>query len=56
MRIMVDARDVDDIPLLAYAIETKVNILITGDKDFDEVMIKIPQIMNPREYTEKYMK
>jgi putative PIN family toxin of toxin-antitoxin system len=49
-------RDNDDMPLLACAIETKVDILITGDKDFDEISIKIPKILKPREYIEKYMK
>jgi predicted nucleic acid-binding protein len=49
-------RDNDDMPLLASAIEAKVNILITGDKDFDEIMIKSPKIMKPREYIEEYMK
>jgi putative PIN family toxin of toxin-antitoxin system len=48
-------RDIDDIPLLASAIEAKVNVLITGDKDFDEILIEIPKIMKPREYIEKYM-
>jgi putative PIN family toxin of toxin-antitoxin system len=49
-------RDNDDIPLLASAIESKVNILITGDKDFDEIKIKSPKIMKPREYIKAYMK
>ena len=49
-------RDIDDIPLLAYAIESKVNILLSGDKDFDEINVEIPKIMNPRKYIEKYMK
>jgi putative PIN family toxin of toxin-antitoxin system len=49
-------RDTDDFPVLVNAIESKVDLLITGDKDFDEVMIKIPEIMKPREYIEKYMK
>jgi putative PIN family toxin of toxin-antitoxin system len=49
-------RDNDDMPLLACAIETKVNVLITGDKDFDEITIKTPKIMKPREYIEEYMK
>jgi len=48
-------RDEDDIPLLACAIEKKVNILITGDKDFDEIKLEIPKIMKPKEYIEKYM-
>ena len=49
-------RDIDDIPLLANAIEAKADILITGDKDFDNIKIKTPQIIKPVEYIEKYMK
>jgi putative PIN family toxin of toxin-antitoxin system len=49
-------RDKDDTPLLAYAIESKVDILITGDKDFDEIKIKIPNILKARDYIEQYMK
>jgi uncharacterized protein len=48
-------RDIDDLPVLANAIESKVDLLITGDKDFDEIMIETPKIMKPREYIEKYM-
>ncbi len=32
-----------------------VNILITGDKDFDEVEIEKPEIMSPYEFVEKYL-
>jgi len=49
-------RDIDDLPVLANAIESKVDLLITGDKDFDEIIIETPKIMKPREYIEKYMK
>jgi len=49
-------RDIDDMPLLACAIEAKVNLLITGDKDFDEIEIKTPRIMKPIKYIEEYMK
>jgi len=49
-------RDIDDLPVLANAIESKVDVLITGDKDFDDVIIDIPKIMKPREYIEKHMK
>jgi putative PIN family toxin of toxin-antitoxin system len=48
-------RDVDDMPLLANAIEAKTDILITGDKDFANIKIKAPQIMKPVEYVGKYM-
>jgi len=48
-------RDADDVPLLAYAIESKTDLLITGDKDFDNISIETPKIMKPVEYIEKYM-
>ena len=48
-------RDVDDIPVLANAIEAKADLFVTGDKDFDDVIIKTPEIINPRKYIEKYM-
>ena len=48
-------RDTNDIPLLAYAIESKVDALLTGDKDFDEVIIEFPEIITPSKYIEKYM-
>ena len=41
-------RDIDDLPLLANAIESKVDLLVTGDKDFDELDIKTPKIMKKR--------
>ena len=49
-------RDIKDTPLLAYAIEAKVNILLTGDKDFDETSIENPKIITPRKYIEEYMR
>ena len=49
-------RDVCDIPVLAYAIESKAKMLITGDKDFEDITIETPEIIRPREYIEKYMK
>ena len=49
-------RDNDDLPLLASAIESKVDLLVTGDKDFDEINIEKLKIIKPREYYEKYIK
>ena len=49
-------RDIDDLPVLAYAIDSKVDIFITGDKDFDEIIIKKPIIMKPKKYKDEYMK
>jgi putative PIN family toxin of toxin-antitoxin system len=51
-----EVRDIDDIPVLAYAIESKVEILITGDKDFDGINLEKLQILKPKVYFEKYMK
>jgi putative PIN family toxin of toxin-antitoxin system len=48
-------RDIDDMPILACAIEAKVDLLITGDKDFNVVEIEMPKIMKPVDYIEKYM-
>jgi putative PIN family toxin of toxin-antitoxin system len=49
-------RDIDDLPVLASAIESHVDILITGDKDFDEITIEKPKILKPRKYIDEYMK
>ena len=49
-------RDIDDLPVLANAIESKVDLLITGDKDFDDVIIERPKIIKPRKYIDEYMK
>ncbi|GMO63441.1 MAG: hypothetical protein Ta2G_22050 [Termitinemataceae bacterium] len=46
-------RDIDDLPVLANAIESKVDIFITGDKDFDEIQIDKPKIMKPRQFLDR---
>jgi putative PIN family toxin of toxin-antitoxin system len=51
-----DIRDIDDLPVLANAIESNVDLLVTGDKDFDEIMIKKPRIIKPRKYIDEYMR
>ena len=48
-------RDKHDIPVLANAIEAKANILITGDKDFEEIEIETPKIIKPVKYIQEYM-
>ncbi len=48
-------RDDCDLPILASAIESNADILITGDKDFEEIKIKKPKIISPKKYIEKYM-
>ncbi|MCL2065059.1 MAG: putative toxin-antitoxin system toxin component, PIN family [Candidatus Cloacimonetes bacterium] len=49
-------RDVSDAPLLAYAIEGKTDILLTGDKDFENVLLVKPKIMTPRMYIDEIIK
>ena len=49
-------RDIDDLPVLAAAIILKVDILITGDKDFDDVVVDKPRILKPRQFQDEYMK
>lgn len=48
-------RDEKDIPVLYSAIISDVDILITGDKDFQDVEIEKPEIMTVNEFFEKYM-
>jgi len=49
-------RDIKDLPILANAIEAKVDVLITGDKDFETVKIDKPRILKPREYQDEFMR
>ena len=48
-------RDIGDIPVLINAIESNVDIFITGDQDFDEIRIKKPIIMKPSKYRNEFM-
>ena len=48
-------RDIKDIPILANAIEAKVDILLTGDRDFEDIKIKNLRIITPRQYYNDYM-
>jgi putative PIN family toxin of toxin-antitoxin system len=47
-------RDVKDYPILASAISSDVDILITGDRDFEEVTVERPEIMTIGGFMEKY--
>ena len=48
-------RDSNDYPVLYTAIISDVDILITGDKDFEDVDIQKPEILTPTKFFEKYM-
>ena len=51
----LNIRDNKDLPVLINAIESKTDVFITGDKDFDDVRIEIPKIIKPRKYIDEYM-
>ena len=43
-------RDIKDLPVLASAILSDSDILVTGDKDFEDVKIDKPLIFTPTKY------
>ena len=43
-------RDVDDRPILRAAIHAKIDIIVTGDKDFLESGLTDPQVMTAAEF------
>ena len=45
-------RDVSDLPILASAILSDADILLTGDNDFSEIKVKKPLIFTPSQYFE----
>jgi len=49
-----EIRDKKDLPILVSAILGKVDILISGDKDFLEVVLEKPKIISPREFFNSY--
>lgn len=52
---IVSIRDLKDYPVIYTAIREQVDILITGDKDFTDIDIESPEIINPSEFKQKYM-
>ncbi len=51
---LFEIRDKDDYIILHTAIIENVDVFITGDKDFDDIDIDKPEIMNATEFLEKY--
>lgn len=51
----LNMRDSNDIPILYSAIISDIDILITGDKDFENLDIEKPKIVTATEYVKKYM-
>lgn len=52
---LFEIRDEYDYIILHTAILSNVDILVTGDKDFNDVKIGKPKIMTVRQYINKYM-
>jgi predicted nucleic acid-binding protein len=48
-------RDDDDRPIIATAIFSEADVLLTGDKDFEDVVIERPKIMTPAQFATKYL-
>lgn len=53
-RELVSIRDSKDYPVIYTAIVENVDVLITGDKDFECLGLECPEIMTPSAYMEKY--
>lgn len=51
----LEIRDPKDAPVLYSSIISDVDILITGDKDFDDINIEKPEVLTVNEYVERYM-
>jgi len=51
---MPNIRDEKDKPILAAAILSDIDVIITGDKDFYEVKIERPEILSPIDFLNKY--
>ena len=47
-------RDEFDLPILVSSILEEVDILITGDKDFQDIEIEKPEILTPMQFLNKY--
>ncbi len=44
-----------DYPVLYTAMTNGVDVLVTGDKDFANVDVEMPEIMTPTQFAETYM-
>ena len=52
---MFEIRDISDAPILYTAIIEGIDIFITGDKDFDDVKLELPEIMTIAHFETEYM-
>ena len=52
---LFEIRDASDTPILYTAIIDGIDVLITGDKDFDDVEVEKPDIMTITDFEKEYM-
>ena len=52
---LFEIRDKNDYPVLYTAIIENIDIFITGDKDFLDIDIEMPEIMTPADFIEKFI-
>ena len=52
---LLKMRDASDAPILYTAIIEGVDVLITGDKDFDDIESEMPEIMTISEFEKEYI-
>ena len=49
--IYVNIRDLDDIPIIAFALAMKADLLITGDRDLLDIASSMPvSVISPRQF------
>jgi len=51
---LIEIRDKMDYPILYSAITEDIDVLITGDRDFEELSLERPTIVSPALFLEKY--
>ena len=52
---ILSIRDKKDIPVLYSAVIADVDLLITGDKDFEDIKIEKPEILTVNQFMDKYL-
>ena len=52
---LFEIRDISDAPILYTAIIEGIDVLITGDKDFDDIDVEMPEIMTVAKFEKEYI-
>ena len=53
-KAMLEIRDVKDYPVIYTAILEEVDVLVTGDRDFEDLELKRPEVLTPTAFMERY--